>query len=145
MLKRKLSWLWMTRLLIVHYLISQGFDTMSIDSDAVVLQNPFKLLDTLNEDVYMCLAMHPFEISNIWGFTGCAGSTIYRSNPRTCEYQVINYIYKISMSSLNNWPKKFTIYCNYSVHPCDIFSFYKLLHTLYIFLSCHSFSLWRIK
>ena len=100
MSKRKLSWLWMTRLLIVHYLISQGFDTMSIDSDAVVLQNPFKLLDTLNVDVYMCLAMYPFEISNIWGFTGCAGSTIYRSNPRTCEYIPIYCYMSVSYTHL---------------------------------------------
>ena len=71
---------WLTRQLFTTYTISRGFDTMLMDSDAIILRDPYPWMNRTGAD--MLFGLGHYEDTDI---AVCAGTAIYRSSPGTCK------------------------------------------------------------
>ena len=58
---------------------------MIIDADAIVFRDPFLLLDEFDVDIIFGVGIYPHNISHKWGFSGCAGTAIYKYAPNTSD------------------------------------------------------------
>ena len=73
----------MARSLLTHYILLKGWNVMIIDSDAIVFRDPFLLLEEFDVDIIIGVGRFPHPIRDMWGFTGCAGTAIYKYAPNT--------------------------------------------------------------
>ena len=73
----------MARTLLTHYILLKGWNVMIIDADAIVLKDPFHWFEDFDYDIVLGSGNAPGDIYEKWGFTGCAGTAIYRSSPKT--------------------------------------------------------------
>ena len=88
---KKLNSLWIVRQLLTHYTITMGYDTLIIDSDAIIIKDPFPWLETLGVDMVFGMGVtsnSSFFIKTKLSrthFTVCAGTALYKSSNGTCK------------------------------------------------------------
>ena len=59
-----------------------GYDVAAYDSDAVLIHNPQTLYtERPSTDLFSGAGMFPFDVSERWGFTLCAGTLMLRASP----------------------------------------------------------------
>ena len=85
--------LWMSRLLVLHYLLLLGYNVMLLDSDAVVIRNPQSVFHALAEshDVVLGKGKFPYSLNSKWGFTGCFGTSFFKSSAGTSNSSMYTY------------------------------------------------------
>ena len=75
---------WVVRFVVYRLLNYFGYDVVSYDTDAVILQDPQELFrEHRYSDIISSAGKFPFTLSRVWGFTACMGVILFRSTPRT--------------------------------------------------------------
>ena len=83
----------MVRAVLLRVLNYWGYDVASYDSDAVLLKNPQVLYDERPHiDLFSAAGTFPFNVSEKWGFTLCAGTLLYKATPAIGNYDNSNTI-----------------------------------------------------
>ena len=81
----RIRW-FLTRLGLVRLLNHWGFDVLHLDADAVILKNPYPLLDAHPAADLIATNTSeawPFQVGHVWGVTFCGGAFLLRSTPKT--------------------------------------------------------------
>ena len=72
----------MVRFPVLRLINYWGYDVAAYDSDAVLLHNPQTLYaERPSTDLFSGAGMFPFDVSEQWGFTLCAGTLMLRASP----------------------------------------------------------------
>lgn len=64
-----------------------GYDVFNFDTDAVLLRNPFPLLQS-HEDIIGTFGRFPTDLTKRWGITLCTAVLVVRSSPITGSYTI---------------------------------------------------------
>lgn len=70
-----------SRLHIIKFLISSGFNVIQIDMDALILQNPFPYIAETADIAFQRVVYFPRYVIDRWGFALCGGFVAFRSSP----------------------------------------------------------------
>ena len=79
----------MVRLPVLRLINYWGYDVAAYDCDAVPLHNPQVLYSERQQvDVFSSAGMYPFDVSEVWGFTLCAGTIMFRASPAVGNHRL---------------------------------------------------------
>ena len=93
------------RLVVLRLINFWGYDVASYDSDAILLRNPQPLYDS-NPDMKLFSGsdIYPFPLSDLWGFTLCAGVLVLRNHPSTGMYTcTCIYMYAVNRQAIHSF------------------------------------------
>ena len=86
---KKFGHVWMTRVLMIHYFLKQGFDVFVMDTDAFPIQDPMNMVNEIvhaeGVDAIFGRGTFPPVANRLWGFTLCFGTAYFRSTPGSSE------------------------------------------------------------
>lgn len=78
------SQIMMTRISVLRLLNHWKFDVIMIDTDALLLKNPWPLLEQFpDSDIVASMGRFPSELSTRWGTALCVGAILFRSSSQT--------------------------------------------------------------
>ena len=84
---------WMTRILVVHYILKQGVDVFVMDTDAFPIKDPMNMINAIAQaedvDAIFGRGTFPPAANRAWGFTLCFGTAYFRSTPGSCKPHVM--------------------------------------------------------
>jgi len=79
--------LWIHRVEVILELLTEGYDVIHSDADAVWLKNPLPYLENLPQDmIFSQGTIWPPDVQKKWGFVLCCGFFIIRSNKKTLQF-----------------------------------------------------------
>ena len=91
---KRLSYIWVTRLVVYRLINYFGHDVMGYDSDTLILRNPEGLLKDLehkNSDIIGSAGKFPWTLWHARGFTVCMGVVLFRSTSRTGKNNISSH------------------------------------------------------
>ena len=84
---KRFGHVWMTRILMVHYILKQGVDVFVMDTDAFPVRDPLHMINTIalaeHVDAIFGMGNFPPAAKKSWGFALCFGTAYFRSTTGT--------------------------------------------------------------
>ena len=92
---KRFGHVWMTRILMAHYILKQGVDVFVIDTDAFPIKDPLHMINTIalaeKVDAIFGRGTYPSVAKRSWGFTLCFGTAFFRSTSGTSEPHIMRW------------------------------------------------------
>lgn len=82
----RLGLVWVYRYLLIRALLKAKLSVLQLDADAIVLRDPFPILDAVPGDVVAQRGTFPFKLGKTWGAALVFGLILYRPTPAALSW-----------------------------------------------------------